>query len=238
VTRLVLWDIDHTLIENAGVSKEIYAAAFLALTGRPPHSPASTEGRTDPNIMADMFRTHGEPQRAWPQIERALERAGRDRREALAARGHVLPGALDAIKALGGISQVAQTIVTGNIRANAEVKLDAFGLGKWFDLTIGGYGSDNTNRARLVEIAKDRATAKYGMQLAVPQNVVVIGDTPRDIEAANRGGARALGVSSGVHGVGELRAAGPACVVSDLADTAAVVAFVLNTAARTCRDPA
>jgi phosphoglycolate phosphatase len=237
VTRLVLWDIDHTLIENAGVSKEIYAAAYLALTGRQPRYAASTEGRTDPNIMADLLREHGEPPQPWPQIEQALLRAGRSHREALAARGYVLPGALNVLRALAAIPQVTQTIVTGNIRANAHVKLSAFSLSGWFDLTIGGYGSDNAGRGRLVEIAKARAVAKYGPQLSVPANVVVIGDTPRDIEAANFGGARAIGVGSGAHGLAELRDAGSAYVIPDLANTTEVVAYVLDWQSRDAPGP-
>jgi phosphoglycolate phosphatase-like HAD superfamily hydrolase len=237
VTRLVLWDVDHTLIENAGVSKEIYAAAFVALTGRQACHIATTEGRTDPDIMAELFRKHGEPTRPWPQTEQALTEAGCQYRRALAERGRVLPGVVDVIEALAALPQVAQTIVTGNIRANAATKLAAFMLTSWFDLAIGGYGSDDPDRSRLVTIAKARAAAKHGSQLTAAANVVVIGDTPRDIEAAQLGGARALAVGSGIHGVEELRAAGPAYVIPSLVDTAAVVRFVLSPLAPDGRGP-
>ncbi len=135
--RLVLWDVDHTLIENAGVSKEIYAAAFTALTGRTPSHLAPTEGRTDPDIMAELLRIHEAPPFPWPQVERALEAAGAAHRGALAERGTVLPGVVDMITALAALPRVVQTIVTGNIRANAEVKVAALGLLGWLDLDVG-----------------------------------------------------------------------------------------------------
>ena len=85
--RLVLWDVDHTLIENAGVSKEIYADAYEQLTGMRPSHPAVTEGRTDPDIMADMLRSHASPDITWERVQEALRRAGANHRQALADRG-------------------------------------------------------------------------------------------------------------------------------------------------------
>jgi phosphoglycolate phosphatase len=136
--RLVLWDVDHTLIENAGVSKEIYAAAFTALTGSTPSHLAPTEGRTDPDIMAELFRIHEAPAFPWPQVEHALKEAGVAHRRALAERGAVLPGVVDLIVTLAAQPRVVQTIVTGNIRANAEVKVAALGLLSWLDRAVGG----------------------------------------------------------------------------------------------------
>lgn len=225
--RLVLWDIDHTLIENAGVSKEIYSGAFTVLTGRRALHLAQTEGRTDPDIMADLLAIHGAPAYPWPQVQDALERSGAAHLGALAERGTVLPGAAELIAALAAHPAVVQTIVTGNIRANAVVKLTALGLGSILDLDVGGYGSDDRERPRLVATARERAGAKHGSAFGDEANAVVIGDTPRDIEAGRIGGARVLAVASGVHSADELRAAGATCVMSSLADTSAALAFVL-----------
>ena len=82
----------------------------------------------------------------------ALERAGAAHRDVLAARGTVLPGVVELVTALAERPDVVQTVVTGNIRANAEVKLGALGLARFFDLDVGGYGSDHIDRYRLVEI--------------------------------------------------------------------------------------
>ena len=217
--RLVLWDVDHTLIENSGVSKEIYATAFEILTGRSPRHPARTNGRTDLAIMAAMLADNGMQDAAWADTADALRRAGAAHREALAARGAVLPGVVELITALSSGRDVVQTVVTGNIRANAEVKLGALGLGRHFDLDIGGYGSDHVDRYRLVEIARERAAAKYGPEYGETDCAIVVGDTPRDIEAARRGGAEMLAVASGLYSADELRRAGGQLVVPDLADT-------------------
>ena len=93
--RLILWDIDHTLIENAGVSKEIYSTAFAILTGETARHAARTDGRTDREIMAGMIAEHGAAAHDWPQIMSALERAGAAHRDALTAKGTVLPGVVE-----------------------------------------------------------------------------------------------------------------------------------------------
>jgi phosphoglycolate phosphatase-like HAD superfamily hydrolase len=223
VPRLVLWDVDHTLIENAGVSKEIYSTAFAILTGQDARHAAQTDGRTDREIMAGMIAEHGGSSYDWPQIMSALGRAGVAHRGVLAARGIVLPGVVELVTALAERPDVVQTVVTGNVRANAQVKLGALGLARFFDLDVGGYGSDHVDRYRLVESARERAAAKYGPEYGEAACAVVIGDTPRDVEAARLGGADILAVASGLHSVDELRAAGACQVVADLADTTEIL---------------
>jgi phosphoglycolate phosphatase-like HAD superfamily hydrolase len=224
--RLVLWDVDHTLIDNAGVSKEIYAAAFQALTGDHARHLAQTEGRTDPEIMADLLRIHDAPYYAWASVQRALELAGANHHGPLAERGVVLPGVREIVAELAAADGVVQTVVTGNIRANAEVKLGALGLRSWFDLDVGGYGSDGDQRSRLVELAMTRAAAKCGVAYG-RATTVVIGDTPRDIQAGSDNGIRVLAVATGDHSTAELRDAGADFVVSSLTDVSAVLRFVL-----------
>ncbi|MGI5438820.1 HAD family hydrolase [Streptomyces shenzhenensis] len=214
---IVLWDVDHTLVENAGVSKEIYAGAFKALAKREAELPAPTEGRTDRAIMREMFVQHGLPVPAWDRAQRALEEAGRDREEDLRHRGHVLPGAQEALKALAADSAVCSSVLTGNISANARVKLRAFGLDSLLDMAVGGYGEDSDDRARLVDTARTRIHAARGIPLVAP--TVLIGDTPRDVRAAHDAGARCIAVASGIHTVAELHAAGADVVLADLTDT-------------------
>jgi phosphoglycolate phosphatase len=222
----VLWDVDHTLIENAGVSKAIYADAFRQLTGSEAMHPAATEGRTDPDIMAEMLRSNGAAEVPWSRTHDALRLAGIRHQGALAERGWLLPGVRELIVALAEADAV-QTIVSGNIRANAEVKLSGFGLLAWLDLDIGGYGSDSSDRAELVTLAKGRAATKYATGPGL--DAVVIGDTPRDVEAARDGGARVLAVASGIHPVATLQAAGATTVMADLSDTETALNFVLQT---------
>jgi phosphoglycolate phosphatase-like HAD superfamily hydrolase len=220
VTLLILWDVDHTLIENAGVSKLIYAAAFETLTGRPPHLAAPTEGRTDPGIMRALYQLHGLSMPPWKHVERALAQAGARHADLLKTRGSVLPGAVAVLTLLGGRSDVVQSTLTGNIRANALVKLSAFGLDALLDLDLGAYGSDGERRAELVGAARRRFANAKGRE---PDRTVLVGDTPRDVEAALSGGAEILAVASGIHSPAELRAAGAGTILDDLTDSARVL---------------
>ncbi|MEU5635895.1 HAD family hydrolase [Streptomyces rishiriensis] len=222
--RIVLWDVDHTLVENSGVSKEIYASAFKALAGREAELPAPTEGRTDRAIMHEMFIHHGLPDPDWERAQQALEEAGRCREEDLRRRGHALPGVEDALKALAADPAICSSVLTGNISANAHVKLRAFGLDGLLDMAVGGYGEDSDDRARLVDAARARIHAAHGIPLVAP--TVLIGDTPRDVRAAHDAKAHCVAVASGIHSVAELRAAGADVVVPDLTDTEGLLSLL------------
>ncbi|MGI5457673.1 HAD family hydrolase [Streptomyces sp. CA-249302] len=226
---IVLWDVDHTLVDNAGVSKEIYAGAFKALAGRDAELPAPTEGRTDRAIMHEMFVRHGLPVPGWASAQRVLEEAGRGREEDLRRRGRVLPGVQEGLKALAADPEICSSVLTGNIAANARVKLRAFGLDDLLDMAVGGYGEDSEDRACLVDAARSRIHAAYGVALTMP--TVLIGDTPRDVQAAHDAGARCVAVASGIHSMAELSAAGADFVVPDLTDTEGLLAHLRAAAA-------
>ncbi|MCZ4508762.1 HAD hydrolase-like protein [Streptomyces sp. ActVer] len=221
---IVLWDVDHTLVDNAGVSKEIYANAFKALAGRDADLPAPTEGRTDRAIMREMFVQHALPVPGWESARQALEEAGRGREEDLRRRGRVLPGVQEALKALAADSEVCSSVLTGNIAANARVKLGAFALDVLLDMSVGGYGEDSEDRAQLVDAARARVHAVYGVAMTTP--TVLIGDTPRDVQAAHDAGAHCVAVASGIHSVAELRAADADFVFPDLTDTEGLLAHL------------
>ncbi|MEU9888209.1 haloacid dehalogenase-like hydrolase [Sphaerisporangium sp. NPDC051011] len=227
---IVLWDIDHTLIENAGVSKEIYATAFAALTRVSPSLPASTEGRTDRLIMRDMFRRHDLPEPDWPTIEAALTRAGGERFDDLRRRGVTLPGVRDALKAASVQAGWVSSVLTGNIAANARVKLAAFDLDPLLDLAVGAYGADAEQRPDLVAVARERVHRDRGLSIDVP--VVLVGDTPRDVEAALATGSGIIAVATGIHSQAELEAAGASVVLPDLSDTAGLLIRLESFAAR------
>jgi phosphoglycolate phosphatase len=224
---LVLWDIDHTLTENHGVNKEIYALAFELLTGRPAARPARTEGRTEPEIMRNMLAEHGIaaapdfPARACEALVSATESKAGD----LRARGHELPGARAALAALQASPGIVQSVLTGNIQPNAVTKLSVFELDGYVDFEAGGYGSDDEVRANLVGFAQKRTSAKYGQQFD-KGNTVLIGDTLRDVQAGKDGGARVIAVATGSDSAEALRAAGADSVLPDLRDTRAVMEAV------------
>ncbi|MET7874285.1 HAD family hydrolase [Streptomyces cyaneofuscatus] len=227
---IVLWDIDHTLIENAGVSKEIYAAAFTALAGRVPAEPARTEGRTDRLIMRDMFQRNGLAEPDWASVEKALADAGEARLHTLSLRGTVLPGVREVLKEASVRSSWVSSVLTGNIADNARVKVAAFGLDSLLDLAVGAYGADALQRPDLVAVARERAERLRGAPDGVP--VVLVGDTPRDVEAALATGSEIIAVASGVHSTQELADAGARTVLPDLMDTSRVLGILDALSAR------
>lgn len=215
---LVLWDIDHTLIENDGVSKATYALAAQLLTGHPAPARPVTEGRTDATIMGDLLSSNGCDPDQYPlrRTWEALTEAGRRNETQLKIRGHALPGAVECLRRLAADPRVIQSTLTGNIEANAHVKLNAFGLDPWIDFSVGAYGVVH-ERPLLVPVAQYRAAARYGFD-PHSQATVLIGDTPADVDAALSGGARVLAVATGTYSAAQLRAAGADAVITDLAD--------------------
>ncbi|MFI6575395.1 HAD family hydrolase [Nocardiopsis sp. NPDC050513] len=218
---LILWDIDHTLIENSGVSKEIYAAAFASVIGHPPHAPVRTGGRTDRAIMSDLFRRNGLAEPGWETTRQALTEAGAAHFEALQSRGWALPGARSALEAVDRELGMISSVLTGNIAPNARVKLAAFGLDDLVNLSIGAYGADSVDRFSLVGTALARARTALGLLGDTP--VVLIGDTPRDVEAALLTGSHVIAVATGIHTVQELSKAGADHVLDDLTGTGALL---------------
>ena len=225
---LVLWDVDHTLIENAGISKETYQGAFERLVGRSPSVQPVTHGRTDLQIMRELLTANGESPDAFGPIE-AFGEVLRDVMAAkagdLARRGYVLPGVVDALSTLADESNVLQSVLTGNVIENSRLKVTTFGLEKWLDLDVGGSGSDDIVRSKLVDAARRKVEAKYGRTFD-RESTILIGDTPLDVQAAREGNAKVIAVASGVHGVDELTACGPDAVLPDLVDTHAFLATV------------
>jgi len=216
---LALWDIDHTLIENAGVSKKNYATAFEILTGRPSRVPARTSGRTDAVIMEDLLKANGEDPGSYSGHVRvkALTEAGVRNRQELADRGCPLPGAEACLSMLWRAEHVKQSVLTGNIEANAKVKLSVFGLDQWMDLSLGAFGDDEPVRASLVPAAWRRARARFGFD-PERDTTVVIGDTRNDVEAARSEGAHVVAVATGVASETDLVEAGADAVLPGLDD--------------------
>lgn len=216
---LLLWDVDHTLIENGGVSKENYAQAFELLTGRAPDVQPQTDGRTELGIMARILADNGQDAAAFTLDQQwdALVKATRRSAAALAERGHALPGAAACLERVSAEPRIHQSVLTGNIRPNAIVKLGAFGLDRWMDWEIGGYGWDSVDRPRLVPAAQERARVRFGFD-AGRDVTVLVGDTPLDVKAGVDGGARTIAVTTGLFSRQELAEAGADVVLNDLAD--------------------
>jgi phosphoglycolate phosphatase len=216
---LVLWDIDGTLVRTAGHGRFAFVEAFRAVVGRDPE-PVDFAGRTDRQIALTMLAgEHDHLPRVLEELAGALEL----RKETMAAEGYAYPGVPEVLEALHRRDDVIQSLLTGNIRANAVVKVSAFGLERWLDFEVGAYGSDpHEERSDLVAVARERATAKYGE----PAGAVLVGDTPLDVRAAQDAGARAVAVATGFADREALRASGPDAFLDDLSDTAAALAAI------------
>jgi phosphoglycolate phosphatase len=161
VQRLLLWDIDGTLVRGGGVGSDAINRAAATVSGKSiVGGSVMMHGKTDPEILTEILRAaeiaeHEIPRllpAAMAEAERLLALAERDLRR----RGEVIRGVIDALTALAAISGVRQTLVTGNLVGNAAVKLAAFDLTAYFDVEVGAYGTDHADRNRLVPIALER----------------------------------------------------------------------------------
>jgi phosphoglycolate phosphatase len=216
---LVLWDVDGTLVRTAGNGRFAFEEAFRAVVGREP-DPVDYAGRTDRQIVDIMLG--GRPGDA-PRILEELAGALALRKDAMAAECYAYPGVPQVLEALHRRDDVINSLLTGNIQANAVVKVSAFGLEPWLDFEVGAYGSDpHEERSDLVAVARERAAAKYGE----PTGAVLVGDTPLDVRAAREAGARAVAVATGFADPEALRASGPDAYLDDLSDTDAAVAAI------------
>lgn len=230
--RLVLWDIDLTLVDLRGLGGRWYTTALANVAGVTLETMPSFPGRTELGITTELLTQHGiEPtrevvERVWAELVRLVaETAPLDR------HGRALPGTAEVLAALAALGErtVVQSLVTGNLPEVARHKLDAFGLGQHLDLAIGGYGTVSAHRPDLVAHAAKLAGEKHAP--FAPEHVVVVGDTPLDVTAALEHGAVAIGVGTGVFTADELRAAGAHTAFDDLSDTAAVVATLTGESA-------
>lgn len=133
----------------------------------------------------------------------------------MASAGRSLPGARETLTALARHPWIHQSVLTGNLREVARVKLDVFGLNGFLDLDSGAYGDDSPERPKLVAIAQRRAARRTGATFD-NNRTVLIGDTPKDVEAGLAAGVRVIAVATGETTVDELRTAGAMTVLGEL----------------------
>jgi phosphoglycolate phosphatase len=220
---LVLWNVDLTLVDVARVSRAAFAEAFKTVTGRPLVKLPQTAGRSEPEMFFDALALNGVSLRG-DDSERLLAPFGAElatslaaRRDLLTVEGRLLSGARESLAAVEKLKGVVQSVLTGSSKPNAALKLHAFGLDKYVDLGVGGYGSEAYPRGTLLQVTRQRAEEKYRMSLG-DGATVYIADSPRDVEAARVGGARSVAVASGRASTSELRDVGATYVLPDLTD--------------------
>ena len=219
---LALWDVDYTLVSADGLGTRLYEVVFREMFGRELTAVAPKAGRTDRAITGDTLALAGVP-RVWVDaFLAALARAAAD--GAVRAQVRPMAGASDAVAALASAG-IRQSVLTGNIRPLAALKLRLAGLGDHLDLDVGAYGDAHEVRAELVAVARHAARQAYGTDFS-GSSTVLVGDTPLDVEAALAAGARVVAVATGSYSAAELAAAGAHLVLPDLTDPARVLAAV------------
>ncbi|MCI3221996.1 HAD family hydrolase [Streptomyces sp. NP-1717] len=217
---LVLWDIDHTLIDTRGVGRELSAAAFAEVTRQPMREQATIDGITEAVIFRETAKLHGltTDRGDFERFAHALAQQHVAHAGELRERGSALIGAAAALDALA-VANVRQTVVTGNVRAVAEIKLNVFGLDTHIEWDVGAYGEDADLRPALVDLALARSSIAAG-------ETVLIGDTLADVEGGLESGVCVIAVATGRSSSAELREAGAHHVLDDLTDTARLVEII------------
>ncbi|MFJ7412820.1 HAD family hydrolase [Streptomyces sp. NPDC098077] len=222
MTTLVLWDIDRTLLYVGDIDRLVYREAFHDVVGREATKlPARGTGVTMPLAVRELLTANGVPETEVERFADLIVDRLPDRlethREDLVRHGTVMPGAVEALAAVDQAPDLIPTVVTGNLRASAEIKLAALSLIQYVDIPLGGYASDSAHRPDLVGIAQSRAAARHGIQFNAA-TTIIIGDSRQDVVTGLEGGAKVIGVASGTTSAQQLSEAGAHCVLPDLRD--------------------
>jgi phosphoglycolate phosphatase-like HAD superfamily hydrolase len=229
--RLVLFDIDGTILLTSGAGRRAIVAALAGeVSDTTGFDRVRFDGKTDPQIVAELLGTAGhaverESDRVRAVCERYVGLLARELELPSASTTLMpgVPGLLDRLEAEPG---VVLGLLTGNLAEGAALKLRSGGIAPE-RFRVGAYGSDSGHRPDLPAIAARRAAPLFGR---VPHGaeVVIIGDTPADIACGSGIAARAVAVATGGYSVAELERCGPYAVFEDLGDTEAVLRAVLG----------
>jgi phosphoglycolate phosphatase len=227
--RLLLFDVDGTLVRSDGAGRAAMMAALTALFGNLDGvNSYRMDGKTDPRIVTDLLTAAGvDRQRIESSLLQVYERMEAEAR--LRFPQHDItpcPGVEVLLAALRQRSDVVLGLVTGNIAQTAPLKLRAARIDP-NQFRLGAYGSDHMDRNQLPQIAMKRASNLTGLSFA-GENTVVIGDTPADILCARAGGATAVAVASGRHAASTLAQYHPDHLFDNLTETEAVIAALLT----------
>jgi phosphoglycolate phosphatase len=228
--RLVLFDIDGTLLNSGGLGRASMQRALGLVFGSPGNPSYRYDGKTDKQIVRDVMRLEGHSdEHIDARMEKLIELYLEGLREgAKSGKFNVRPldGVVELLDALEARENVVLGLLTGNVEPGARVKLTAAGINPE-RFRVNAFGSDHEHRPRLPAIAQRRASETLGLEI-VGDRLIVIGDTPADIECGRSLGARAIGVASGHYTVEQLQEHNPYAVFPSLKNTPQVLDTILN----------
>lgn len=230
-TKLVLFDIDGTLLLTAGAGRRAILAAVGEEVGPSvAFGEVRFDGKTDPQIVAELLEAAGHsgphPTRRLDDLCRRYVGLLERELQQPSTTTTLMPGIAVLLDRLEAEAGVVLGLLTGNLAEGAALKLRSAGLDP-ARFRVGAYGSDHADRPQLPPIAAQRAERYFGRQPSGAE-VVIIGDTPADIACGVCIGARAVGVATGAYSVSALRSCGAYAVFQDLADTERVLEAILR----------
>jgi phosphoglycolate phosphatase len=227
--KLVLFDIDGTLVWTNGAGRRAIHHALTEVFGSTGPADYRFDGKTDPQIVRDLMRFVGHADgHIDARMQAVFDCYVQRLRVELSAPGYrprVMPGVFALLDALEAHRDVVLGLLTGNLADGARAKLESAGIDP-ARFRVGAYGSDHEERPSLPQVAQRRLREVLGLAVEGP-DCVIIGDTPADVTCGRAVGARAIGVATGRYTVDDLRRHGAEAVFADLSDTAAVLAEIL-----------
>ena len=217
--KLVLFDIDHTLMEVYDTHKKVFATAFKKVYGLDvDYTKWKYHGYTDLEIIHDILDKNNVSKDKIPEI---ISTMIEDFKKEDLSESVLLPGVLEILERLKSHDEIIVGIVTGNVEEIAFTKLRHFNIHEFF--LAGGYGHSSTIRAELIDLAKDKAR-KFGEI----KETIVIGDTFKDIQAAKEAKVKIIAVATGSKSYEELKEKNPDYVFHNLEETDEIVEVILN----------
>lgn len=228
--RIVLFDIDGTLLRSGGAGRASMERALTEVFGSPGSSEYHYGGKTDRQIVRDLMRREGFTDDSIDaQMDQLLESYVAGLPGELESRSRtvlVCDGVIELLDALDKEERVVVGLLTGNIETGARAKLTAAGI-EPSRFRVNAFGSDRELRPELPAVAQRRASELLGVEVQ-GNRLVIIGDTPHDIQCGEAIGARAIAVATGGYSVEQLAAHEPYALFETLGETDAVLSAIMN----------
>jgi len=226
-TRLILFDIDGTLLSAGRAARESILAALRAVLGWDGTADGNDfSGKTDPQILRELVEESVGADRFQAELARVLDRYVEELRSRLRPEAVVpKPGVPQLLERLAREPNVVLGLLTGNIERGARLKLDPPGFNRYFP--FGAFGDDSADRYCLPAVAVARARERTGRDFA-GESMVIIGDSVHDVGCGRPLGARTVAVATGPTSAERLAAERPNALFQDFSDVRAAAEAILG----------